>query len=66
MELPHENNQQIMKTICPPAAPRLFRSDRSGVFFNHLRQVGLTAVTLASLLCLQRVVHQRTTDIPDY
>jgi hypothetical protein len=41
-----------MKTICPPAAPGLFRSDRSGVFFNHLRQVALTAVMLAVVVVL--------------
>jgi hypothetical protein len=52
-------NQKIMKTICPPAAARLFRSDRSGAFFNHLRQVALTAVMFAVVVMLA-TTHRRT------
>jgi len=59
-------NQKIMKTICPPAVARLFRSDRSGAFFNHLRQVALTAVMLAVVVMLAQVAPQRTLDLtPD-
>ena len=52
-------NQHIITMASPPRDHKLFKRHCSGAFFNHLRQVALTAVMLAVVVMLA-TTHRRT------